>query len=531
MVGARTAQLPEQVQGGSIRSRRLTITDVVDLAIVVGLSVAAYVLRRPGLPRDGLFADDAWVAGGAVFGSIGDVAMTGGGHPGFTTLLWFQHHLVGGPAEHLAAGPFLVGVLGPAVVYACLRSLGCERTSSLLAAGALVVTYAHLVYSGHVKAYTLDVVVVMALAAMLPRLADRRWTWWGVVGWIGFALVIGSLSGYQMLASALAMFILVLHPQGDRWKRLTALGVQVLIQAGWVLHARQFVDFDEIEAFMDGYDAHVERSRNPITLGRNVFDHLSRVIDVHPGGPTAILGLVAVGVVVGLVLGAAGRLGHARTLASQFALAALVVAAIGGVLQRFPFGPSTTDWTTGLGTPGARHGLWLVPMTSLGLCNVIDLGLRAAAKRPPAQTLLRCALVASTLLLVTSRWEPALPLRQGAQHLARTIDAAAAEGAYIVLDKLSAYQYLVLTDRPVELVPAPEEMIGYVPVPDPAEGVVLGNVFTPSDVTAFIAGTRHDELVFAGVDVPYGAALERAGWERVDTEGRGGYRVSVWRRS
>ena len=60
---------------------------------------------------------------------------------------------------------------------------------------------------------------------------------------------------------------------------------------------------------MGVYDAHVERPRNPITLGEDVFDHLTRVIDVHPGGPTAILGLLAVAVVVGLVLGAAASPG------------------------------------------------------------------------------------------------------------------------------------------------------------------------------------------------------------------------------
>lgn len=519
-----------QVEGGSVRFRRPAATDVVDLVIAVSLSVAAYMLRRPLLPRDGLFYDDAWVAGGAVFGSIGDVPRTGGAHPGFTVLLWLQHHLVGGPVEHLALVPFLVGVLGPALVYACLRSLGYERPSSLLAAAALVVTHAHVIYSGHVKSYTLDVVVVMALAALLPRVADRRWTWRGVVGWIGFAVVIGSLSGYQMLASALAITILVLHPQGDRWRRLTALGVQGLIQAGWVLYARQFVDLDGIEAFMESaYDAHVERSRNPIILGQNVFDHLTRVIDVHPGSPAVILGLVTVGVVVGLVLGALGRLDHRRALASQFALAALAVAAIGGVLHRFPFGPSTTDLSTAWGAPGARHGLWLVPMTALGLCNVIDLAVRAA-RRLPAQTLLRCAVAASTLLLVTSRWEhpPREPL--GAHRLSRVTDGAAAEGAFIVLDEMSAFRYLLLTDRPVHLVPSPDEMVGYLPVPDPAQGVVLGPVLLPSDVVAFVATTRHDELVFLSVDLPYGEVLEQAGWERVQTESSPGYRVSVWRR-
>ena len=90
-----------------------------------------------------------------------------------------------------------------------------------------------------------------------------------------------------------------------------------------------------------------------------------------------------------------------------------------------------------------------------------------------------------------------------------------------MLDALSAYQYLLLTDRPVDLVSTPDEMVGYVPVPHPTQGVALGNVFTPSDVAEFIAGTSHDELVFAGVDVPYEEALERDGWERAATEATG----------
>lgn len=521
-----------QMRAGLVRVRRLVRPDAVDFVIMVALSLAAYVLRRRALPWDGLFYDDAWVAGGGVFGSLRDIPMTGGAHPGFTALLWLQHHLIGGPTEHLALIAFGAGVLGPAFLYACLRTLRYERSSGLLAAGALLVTYAHVIYSGRVKSYTLDVVGVMALATLLPFLARRRWTWWGVTGWVGFAVVVGSLSGYQMLASALAIGILVLHPNADRGRRITALAVQGLIQGGWVLYARQFVDLDEIEVFMEsGFDAHVEGSRNPIVLARNVFEHLTRVVDVHPGGPSGILGLVAVGVVVGLVLGALGRLDHDRALVSQFALAALVVAAVGGVLHRFPFGPSTHDLATRLGAPGARHGLWLVPVTSVGVCNLIDLAIRQLTKRPVAQTLVRCAVVLSTVLIVTSRWEPVT--RQGnggARRLSRFTDAAANDGAFIVLDQISSYTYLLITDRPVHLVPTPEEMVGYLPIPDASQGVVLGGLFTPSDVAEFLATTHHKELVFVGMDVPYDEPLKKEGWVQGQTESNGGFKVTVWRK-
>ena len=512
--------------------RRWVARHDVDLIILFGLSVAAYVVRRLVRPWDGLWYDDAWVAGGAVFGSIGDVAMTGGAHPGFTMLLWLQHHLVGGPVERLALVPFVVGVLGPAIVYGCLRSLRYERTGCLLVAAALVVTSAHVIYSGHVKPYTLDVAVVMVVAALLPRLASRRWSWWGAVGWVGFAVVIGSFSGYQMLASAMAIALLVLHSQRDRLQRFTALVVQGLLQGGWVLYSRRFVDMAEIEAFMEsGYDAHVERSTNPIVLGQNVFKHFERVIDVHPGAPAQVLGLLAVGVVVGLVLGAVGRLDGDRALVSQFALAALVVAAVGGVLHLFPFGPRTSDFSTVSKLPGARHSLWLIPMTSIGLCNLVDLTINAVAKRPVAQTLVRLAVIVSTVALVTSRWQPEpRPGVSGTRYEAGLIDKAAASGAFIVLDQMSSYSYLVLSDRPVHLVPTPDEMVGYLPVPHAAEGVVLGMVFTPSDVAEFLATTEHEKLVIGGLDLPYDAPLKAAGWQRTLTDRRGHFRVTVWQK-
>lgn len=502
-----------------------------DLAVASCLAVGAYLLRRGGSATDGLWYDDAWVAAGAIEGSVSDIPMTGGAHPGYTLMLMIQHDLVGGNVARFVLVTFLFGVLGPSVVYACLRSLRYGRAGSLLVAAALMVTPSHVAYSGRVKSYTIDVVLVMGLAAVLPRLAERRWTWKWVVGWVVAAIAIGSISGYVMLASATAIGILVLHPQGDRWLRAAALGAQGLVQGGWVLYTRRFVDLDEIEAFMEsGYDAHVERSANPLVLAQNLWRHFGRVVDVHPGAPSALLGFVAAAVLVGLALGALGGLDRRRTVVSRFALVTLVAAAIGGLFDRFPFGPRTFDLLTALGSPGARHSLWLVPVTAIGLCNVIDRVGQEAKTRPVVSGALRIAVVASAALLVFSRWQPADPyLGPGRARLAAMVEREADRGAYIVFDQYGSYQFVGQSDRSVRLVATPEAMVGFDIELRPQEGVVLGPALTAADLEEVAASTGRRRLVVWGYDVPYGDDLVAAGWVRGQTEVIAGVRVTVWR--
>ena len=505
-----------------------------DVFLGIGLTVVAWLLRRGGLPSDGLWYDDAWVAVGAIRGSIADIPMTGGAHGGYTLLLWLQHHVVGGDVERLVLPTFLFGVIGPAIVYGCLRSLRYTRAGCFLAAAALVVTPSHITYSGRVKSYTLDVVLVAVLAALLPRLSERRWTWTLTAGWVVFAVALASISGYVMVATAVSMGILVLHPHGDRRLRVAALAVQGLIQGGWVLYTRRFVDLDEIETFMEtGYDAHVERSANPFVLGQNLLRHLERVVDVHPGAPVALLSVMAVGVLAGLVLGAVGGLDRPRAIVSRFALAALVLAAVGGLFGRFPFGPRTWDVGSALGAPGARHGLWLVPITAIGVCNVIDLAVQRLKARPGAAYALSGAVVLWAVALLISRGSPADPYDgPGRRHLANVVEQAADRGAYIVLDEHTSYQFFAVTDRPVRFEPTPEEMVGFVPGPDPAQGVVLGPALVPDDVLEVATTTDRDLLVVYGVDLlPYNAELQAAGWASESTEEIGGLRVTVWSRT
>ncbi len=70
------------------------------------------------------------------------------------------------------------GVLGPALLYLALRYCGYERSIGVLLGAALAVAATDVVYSGRVKTYTIDILIVLALALIIPRLTRIRWRWW-----------------------------------------------------------------------------------------------------------------------------------------------------------------------------------------------------------------------------------------------------------------------------------------------------------------------------------------------------------------
>ena len=61
---------------------------LVGLGLVVALAVVSFLTRRDGLPQDGLWFDDAWVATGAIHGRLSELAMVGSGIPGSRRSSW-----------------------------------------------------------------------------------------------------------------------------------------------------------------------------------------------------------------------------------------------------------------------------------------------------------------------------------------------------------------------------------------------------------------------------------------------------------
>src|SRR5262249_33559201 len=99
-----------------------------DFTVVVVLIVIGFLVRRDGLPTNGLFPDDAWVATGAIYGPLSNLITVGSAHPGFTLFLMAWHGLGGGGLRSLAFPAFTAGVATGPLLYLGLRSFRYDRS-------------------------------------------------------------------------------------------------------------------------------------------------------------------------------------------------------------------------------------------------------------------------------------------------------------------------------------------------------------------------------------------------------------------
>ena len=107
----------------------------------------------------------------------------------------------------------IAGALGPPALYLVLRKFGYAVSVSLLLGAALTVCETAIVYSGHVKSYTADVLVILLLCVVLPWLARQQWRVRTAVVWTVGSIVLASFSPFTLLAVIAAAAILVLHAQ------------------------------------------------------------------------------------------------------------------------------------------------------------------------------------------------------------------------------------------------------------------------------------------------------------------------------
>ena len=257
-----------------------------DVVVIVVLTVIAYAMRHGGLPTDGLWFDDSWVAAGAIHGHLTNIMTVGSGQPGFTALLMAWHHL----GERLAAqpGPPRAGAWArsppPCSTSRCAASATAASICALLASIA-VVAGVDILYSGRVKPYTFDPVLVLCLGVAIPWLARRTWRWPLAIGWVLIALLFGSFSGYVLVATAAAGIILFLHPAGDRLVRGCAVGAQAVGQLVFYVWAQRSTDLTGSRTWSrTAYDAHLHFYANPFRFGSELLTHLARIAWIYPGG-------------------------------------------------------------------------------------------------------------------------------------------------------------------------------------------------------------------------------------------------------
>jgi hypothetical protein len=370
---------------------------------------------------------------------------------------------LGGDLRSLAYPALIAGASAPPALYLGFRSFGFARSISVLMASALLISDIHILYSGRVKAYTLDTLVVLGLAVALPRLAKVTWTPAIAATWALAAIVLGSLSGYILLATAVAALVLFLNPAGDRVVRLAALAAQGVVQLIYYVWAQRSTDLADIESVMESiYDGHMTWSWNPIDLGSEMLTHLERVVTVYPGGTGIWLDVLGVLAVVGLVLAVAQRSDTTKRLPAQFFLILIGIAVVGAFVGRFPFGTTTEYFFSS----GGRHTLWLAPALAYGLAFALyrARGL-AASNRPGLRLGLDAVLALAAIMIIVQGFDtPPRYISSGSATATQFLDAALRPGDVAIITQGAVYSYANSTENEVTLVPTPDRQVGYIPV-------------------------------------------------------------------
>jgi hypothetical protein len=454
-----------------------------DALIAVALGAVAFIVRRH-VPPDGLFYDDAWQAFGAWKGSFSELLTVGMTQPGFTAGLMMWTRLFGMGTAALVTPALIAGTLGPPAVYAGLRWFGFARSIALLAAAALSSAQVHIVYSYHVKSYTFDVLVILGLALVVWRLADRRWGRRTAVAWLVGSVLVGSFSSIALIAAGVAGIVLAVHPSDDRRLRTIAVAVELVMLATLFVASSRTYSSDALLAFWKARDGLIDFDLNPVTFGRELFNHFWHVADVFPGGlPSLSLAAVVIGLSVAAWHGP-------LVVPARFLGLTVVVAAAGSVLGRVPFGPPR-----GLG----RVSLWLVPVMAVGLAST----LQAVRRRIAAQAALRRAFdtilgVASAVVLISALGTDH-PYPAGARSAIRNVMEMAEPGDAIVITRPTTYSFALYGDTPVDVKSTPERQIGF--LPDFSDTGLLPHDFTttPAELEDFIGGADRVHVVHADI--------------------------------
>lgn len=336
----------------------------VDLLIAAVLLVAAFLSRRHGLPTDGLWLDDA-DPGAAVKVPLSKLITAGEDHPGFIILLKGWRSLFGG-GDALAYPAFIAGILGPPLLYLGLRRLGYARSISALLGAALVSAVTDIVNSGRVRTFTIDLLVVLGMAVVLPWLVRRRWRWTTGLAWLVVTSAIASISGFSLAAVAIAAAIVVLHPVSDLRVRLVAVGLQAAgALALFVAEGNTYSSSLIEKQYRQIWHAFPNFHANPIDLGNELVVHMRRVAQAFPAGPEWLALICGLAAVAGLVIACLrGR----QAVAGRYLGLVLLAIVVGSFLGIVPFGTTETNPINN----GYRVSLWLVPIVAFGLAVVLQ---------------------------------------------------------------------------------------------------------------------------------------------------------------
>jgi hypothetical protein len=503
------------------------------LVTAIALFVAAVVVRLPGISDDGLLFDDAWVAIGGMEGSIGELLTVSTMHPGFTAGLMGWSVLTPATTTWISVPGFLVGAATPTIAFLLFRRLRIQYWVSLAVGLLVLFAPTHIVYSGRVKPYMVETVAILLLGAVLGRVARLRWTLGTAALWATAGFLFATINAFAFVAAAVAAGILVLHPRGDWPWRLGATAVQGVLQLVYLGSVQRSFDSEGLESgWGDVFDGYVELDRDPADMAHELGTHLARVGQVVVEDRWLALGLVLVA-----AAGLAWRAwrGPYQVMA-RFLLALPVVALVGSLLDRLPFGTIVATPVY----PGTRASLWLLPSVLAGVAFAVDDVDRALARRAPVARWATVAGVGAVVVAVAAggvSYDADYPAPGSETAHAVVADGATEDQLVLVLDN-GRWSYAAVPDVGIDLEALPDTIVGYEPVfTDPGvERAALAAAWPGSAAQQRLEDGDVDRVVivntFPGVFddvVPVvRAELGELGFEVTRHESAGTTDVEVW---
>jgi hypothetical protein len=443
-----TVEAPAEPQPKRAPTRR---TLLVDVGLAIGLFIVALLYRRH-FPSDGLFYDDAWEAFGVAEGSLRQLITIGQAQPGFGLELMAWSRIFGHGTTTMILPAMIAGALGPALLYLVLRRFGYAASIAFLLGASLTVCETAITYSGRVKSYTSDVLVILLLCVLLPWLVKKRWSVGLAAAWFVGSIVLAAFSSFVLLATVAAGAILVFHAQDDRKIRLISVGAQAVALVALFAAEDRTHNVDLLAQFFKPSKAYIEFHLNPVTFGREIIEHLVRVTDIFPGGPGWVSVLCMIAATVGLVVLA--RRGP-KAVVGRFLVLLVLLAIVGAVAERVPFGPLKST---------ARVTLWLAPVVAFGLAVVLQRLYRAAAARGERMRLaFDVAAFGLSALVLLSAIGARRTYPPGATLATHSVMAQAGPQDVVIITRPTVYTFALDAGTPVRVRPSPDLTVGFMP--------------------------------------------------------------------
>jgi hypothetical protein len=429
-----------------------------DLLLAAVLTVVAVLSRRHGLPTDGLWQDDAEPGAAGMKASLSQLILVGKDHPGYIAILQGWRELTSGGSDSLAAPAFIAGLLGPPLLYLGLRALDFARSIAFLLGSTLAAAQAHIINSGRVRSFTIDLLVVLGLAVVLPRLVRIKWTWITAVAWFVGATLVASISGFALGATLAAGAIVLLHRKSDLGVRALAVGTQVAATA--VLFAGESRNYssEKIEtAYRELWDAFPDFHANPISFAGELLLHLRRLAEAFPSGPAWFAMLCGLVAIAGL---AAASLSGRRAVAARFLALVLAATVVGSLFGKVPFGPEQTSPTNN----GYRVDLWLIPVLAVGLGMALQVARSPFAVRRWLRISFDVAVFAAAAAILLSAGPAVRYPFPGAKSATKFIEGNLGPNDAVILPFHTEWSFAAESRFPVKLVASPEFTESFDPV-------------------------------------------------------------------